>query len=52
MLEGVNRYCQKSVEHINKTYQDMNASIMADPNNERELVQTREFIKDAPNKVE
>ncbi len=25
---------------------------MAEPTNERELVQTREFIKDAPNKVE
>jgi len=30
----------------------MNSQIMADPNNERELVQTRDFIKDAPNKVE
>lgn len=25
---------------------------MADPTNERELVATRDFIKDAPNKVE
>jgi hypothetical protein len=30
----------------------MNKQIMAEPTNERELVQTREFIKDAPNKVE
>lgn len=52
LLEGVYKYCQKSVEHINKTYEDMNKQIMTDPTNERELVATREFIKDAPNKVE
>ena len=30
----------------------MNKQIMAEPTNERELVATRDFIKDAPNKVE
>lgn len=30
----------------------MSNQILFDPSNERELVQTREFIKDAPNKVE
>ena len=52
LLEGVYKYCNKSVDHIYKTYEDMNKQIMQDPNNERELVATREFIKDAPNKVE
>lgn len=30
----------------------MNKVIMTEPTNERELVATREFIKDTPNKVE
>jgi hypothetical protein len=30
----------------------MNKQIMTEPTSERELVATREFIKDAPNKVE
>ena len=30
----------------------MNTQILFDPSNERELVQTREFIKEAPYKVE
>lgn len=38
LLEGVYKYCQKSVEHINKTYEDMNKQIMTDPKDERELV--------------
>ena len=30
----------------------MGKQILRDPTNERELVETRDFIKDAPNKVE
>jgi hypothetical protein len=30
----------------------MNKAIMKEPTNERELVETRDFIKDTPNKVE
>jgi hypothetical protein len=30
----------------------MNKTILTEPTNERELVATKEFIKDAPNKVE
>lgn len=30
----------------------MNKTIMTEPTNERELVATRDFIKDTPNKVE
>lgn len=30
----------------------MNKTIMKEPTNERELVDTREFIKDTPNKVD
>lgn len=44
LLEGVYKYCQQSVEHINKTYDEMNKQVMHDPTNERELVATRAFI--------
>lgn len=48
----MNNYNKKSMEHINKTYEEMSEFIMKEPTNERELVATKEYIKDAPNKVE
>lgn len=52
LLENVYNFCKKTVEKIYQSYTNMNNTIMTDPNNERELVATREFIKDTPNKVE
>ena len=52
LLENVNEWSKKSVEKIYKTYEEMNKTIMKEPTNERELVDTREFIKDTPNKVD
>jgi hypothetical protein len=52
LLENVYNYCKKTVEKIYQSYEHMNKTIMTEPTNERELVATREFIKDTPNKVE
>jgi hypothetical protein len=52
LLENVYDWCKKSVEKIYRTYEEMNKTIMKEPTNERELVDTREFIKDTPNKVD
>ncbi len=52
LLENVNEWCKKSVEKIYQTYEEMNKTIMKEPKDERELVETREFIKDTPNKVD
>ena len=52
LLENVYNYCKKTVEKIFQTYELMNKTIMTEPTNERELVATRDFIKDTPNKVE
>jgi dynein heavy chain len=52
LLENVYTYCKKTVEKIFQAYEHMNKVIMTEPTNERELVATREFIKDTPNKVE
>lgn len=41
------KYCNQSVEHIYKSYEDMNKQILTDPTNEKELVSTRDFIKNA-----
>lgn len=52
LLENVYNYCKKTVEKIFQTYDQMNKTITTEPNNERELVAIRDFIKDTPNKVE
>ena len=52
LLENVYNYCKKTVQKIFESYEHMNKTIMTEPTNERELVATREFIKDTPNKVE
>lgn len=48
----MNKYCTQTVEGIYNSYMDMNKQINTEPTNEKELVMTREFIKDTPNKVE
>lgn len=52
LLENVYNYCKKTVDKIFNGYDNMNKTIMTEPTNERELVATRDFIKDTPNKVE
>lgn len=52
LLENVYGYCKKTVDKIFNSYENMNKTIMTEPANERELVATRDFIKDTPNKVE
>lgn len=47
LLQSVYKYCNSSVEHIHSSYLDMNKQILADPTNEKELVATRDFIKNA-----
>lgn len=51
LLESVYNYCKKSVEKIFQSYEEMNKVIMTEPRDERELVATRDFIKETPNKV-
>jgi len=52
LLENVYNYCKKTVQKIFESYEHISKTIMTEPTNERELVATREFIKDTPNKVE
>jgi hypothetical protein len=52
LLEQVYTYCKKTVQKIFEAYEHMNKTIMTEPQNERELIATRDFIKDTPNKVE
>jgi hypothetical protein len=52
LLESVYDWCKRSVDKIYNTYEEMNKAIMKEPTNERELVDTRDFIKDTPNKVD
>mmetsp|Transcript_43579 Transcript_43579/g.42092 ORF Transcript_43579/g.42092 Transcript_43579/m.42092 type:complete len:144 (-) Transcript_43579:2649-3080(-) len=49
LLDQINKYCQATALYISNTYEDMGTKILFDPTNERELVSTREFIKDADN---
>lgn len=52
LLENVYEYCKKTVTKIYETYEKMNTTILTEPKDERELVATREFIKDTPHKIE
>jgi len=52
LLQSVYKYCNTTVEHIYKSYEDMNKIILTEPTNEKELVDTRDYIKQAPSKVE
>lgn len=45
LLEAVDQWCKDSVNHIQTTYSDMGEKIKNPPQNEKELVEIREFIK-------
>lgn len=49
-MEALYNYIKNSVRKIGETYDDMQKNISRDPTNERELVETREFIKKSPAK--
>jgi hypothetical protein len=45
LIEAVEKWCNDTVSHINKTYFEMEERIRTVPTNEKELVSIREFIK-------
>ena len=45
MIEAVEKWCNDTVRHIEKTFLDMETTIRKIPADEKELVQIREFIK-------
>ena len=52
ILENVYTYCKETVYMIDEAYDTISKTVLADPGNERELVATRDFIKETPHKVE
>lgn len=45
MIESVEKWCNDTVRHIEKTFVDMETTIRKVPADEKELVQIRGFIK-------
>jgi hypothetical protein len=45
LIEAVEKWCNDTVRHIEKTFLDMETTIRKIPADEKELVQIREFIK-------
>ena len=52
LLQAVYKYCNQTVIHIHESYENMNKLILTEPTNEKELVQTRDYIKNTPTRVE
>ena len=52
ILDETYKYCTDTVSDVYKTYVDMQNKIMHDPQNERELIATKDFIAIAPAKDE
>ena len=52
ILEATYNYCTETVAEVNATYIDMEQKIKHIPENERELINTKNFIAVAPSKVE
>jgi hypothetical protein len=52
LIDRLNKYCAQSVKNIHDTYQNMANTISSDPQNEKELVDTRAFIDDTPKMME
>lgn len=48
IMDALYTYNKNSVRKIGETYEDMQRQISRDPKDERELVETREFIKNSP----
>jgi hypothetical protein len=52
IIEATYNYCVETVNQVNRTYNEMKTKINYEPTNEKELVETREFINQAPKKVD
>ena len=52
ILEATYNYCTETVSEVNATYNDMETKIRHIPENERELIATKNFIAGSPAKVE
>lgn len=52
ILDQTYKYCTDTVTDVFKTYSDMKSKIMHEPADEKELIQTKEHIAEAPAKVE
>jgi len=52
ILEATYNYCRESVAEVQKTYNTMIHNILHEPQNERELIQTKECHAQAPSEVE
>ena len=52
ILDATYAYCNESIAEINKIYMEMKDKIEHEPQNEKELIQTREHIDTAPVMVE
>ena len=51
ILEATYQYCNDTVADIQKSYKLMQTRISHDPQNERELIVTKEFIAKAPMEI-
>ena len=51
ILEATYQYCNDTVADIQKNYKLMQTRISHDPQNERELIETKEFIAKAPMEI-
>ena len=52
ILDATYAYCNESVAEVNKIYMEMQEKISHDPQNEKELIATKDFIDIAPSMVE
>ena len=51
-MDATYQYCNDSVSEVNKIYMDMQEKITFDPQNEKELIVTKDFIEGSPAMVE
>ena len=52
VLKKISDFCSESVTEIHDTFKDMNLKIMKKPEDEKELVELKKFIQNAPKMVE
>lgn len=52
ILDETYKYINESVAEVNKVYMEMEEKISHDPQNEKELIATKDFIEIAPSMVE
>ena len=52
LLKKISDFCSESVVEIHETFKEMNTRIMKKPEDEKELVDLKKFIQNAPKMVE